>query len=122
MRTQTHIEFYYPGALVAEAQAIEHRDPRKVDVPRCAFAFRFFDVAVQTATLEDGTTFHHRKTVNKSPMYYPGGVALTADEVNALAGDHEILLSNMRSNGWDKVILTRRGTFHPFNVESTVLV
>lgn len=124
MKVETKIEFFFPGSFFSESsvEPISHRDPHKVIFPNGAFAFRFFDVETQVATLEDGTTFNHPRKINESPTYYPGGQALTAADVRALPGDHEILLANMEANKWSKVIRTRLGNYQPFEAKTSVLI
>jgi hypothetical protein len=43
------------------------------------------------------------------------GEALTAEDIEQLddGEDYSILLSNMRGNGWERVVRTRRGNFQP---------
>lgn len=49
------------------------------------------------------------------------GELLTSADVEALEGDHKILLSNMAGNGWDPIVRTRRGNFQPFEENDVVV-
>ena len=45
MKTEQMIEFDYPGSFFPEnsSKVCGHNDPKKVTVPKGAYAFRFFD-------------------------------------------------------------------------------
>ena len=80
------------------------------------FRFRFYDSLTATVEVE-GEEQTVRKTENESPWHYYGGSIYTLDEVeelNSTTKDLSILLSNMRANGWDRVIQTPFGNWHPW--------
>ena len=125
METTSHAEYFYPGALVAETET-KLLSERSVEaavqaLPEGAYGFRLVDRVTQTATLEDGNTIDHVEWQNKSAMYYPGGLALTTTQIAELPGDHSILLSNMRSNEWPRVVKTRKGWFQPLLAGDSVI-
>lgn len=122
MKREQMVEYLYPGSFVSEASSVVcgHNNADQIECPDCAFAFRFFDRVTQTATLEDGRTHDHVERENVGGWYYPGGEVLTVEDVEALDGDHRILLSNMRCNGWDKVVRSRLGNFQPFDAADVV--
>ena len=122
--TKTYVELFYPGILFAEEEqyTVKVRSPRTIakKYPK-AFAFKFYDLTSKQVMV-DGvrrTIAGDKKKV--SPTYYPGGVVLTAAGVKRLSGDHETLFSNMRSNGWLRVVKCRTGNFQPFNNGGVVL-
>lgn len=46
------------------------------------------------------------RVIDESPMYYLGGVVRTADELEEENNpEYRILIENMRSNGWKRVII-----------------
>jgi hypothetical protein len=51
------------------------------------------------------------------------GEVLTADDIERLDDGHDysILLANMRGNGWERVVRTRRGNFQPVEPVDVVL-
>ena len=112
----TYVEFEYPGSFFAETEvkAITKRDVRKAKANKYAFAFRFFDIIEKEVTVGGEVKRVVSSRRNVSPTYYPGAKILDAKAVAKLPGDHGILLSNMRCNGWEKVVRTRRGNFQPF--------
>ena len=122
MKREQMAEYAFPGSFVSEtsSELCRHNNADQIECPSGAFAFRFFERVTQTATLEDGRTHDHIERENVSGWYYPGGDVLTVDNVEALDGDYGILLSNMRSNGWDRVVRTRLGNFQPLNADDAV--
>ena len=65
-----------------------------------------------------------RKQLAKSNLYYLGGRIETLDDVRKRADPKEhILLSNMESNGWDKIVVndnSYRSTF-PLRADDVIL-
>ena len=60
------------------------------------------------------------KEIDRSPMYYLGGKIETLEEVEARNDPKEdILRSNMRANGWNKIIVNDNSwrTTQPFQEE-----
>jgi hypothetical protein len=112
-KTTTYVEFYYPGIMVDEAsvKVVNHRDSKKVNVPSGSFGFRFFDVK----STEEGDVKMESDRLNLSPMYYYGGRIMTLDDVRREMPNDRILISNMESNGWSRVIKCRTGNFKPFD-------
>jgi hypothetical protein len=119
--TTTYAEYYLPGIFVSETSRVPvtGRDPQQAarEAPPSAFAFRFCDVV--TGTL--GGTGVSSGPVNASGRYYIDAEALTIAGVEALPGDHRILLDNMRINGWDQVVLCRTGNFQPLEPGDTIV-
>ena len=64
------------------------------------YAFQF--------TTETKSIFgHHSKEVASSGYFYINGVVKTLEEIEAENDpENRILISNMRNNGWDKVVTT----------------
>lgn len=122
MKREQMVEYSYPGTFVSatSSEVCGHNNADQIECPDGAFAFRFFDRVTQTATLEDGRTQDHVERENVGGWYYPGGEVLTVDDVESLDGDHRILLSNMRCNGWDRVVRSRRGNFQPLEAADAV--
>ncbi len=121
--TRLFVEYFYPGILVNESssQEVEARDAQKCarEIPKGAFMFRFYDVFY----MEDAETEEvlNRKRLNESKAYYVDGVALDKEGVKKEIPNNEILLSNMRANGWDKVIKTRTGNIQPLNDDCIII-
>ena len=106
---QEFVEFQSPGTFVSEVSRhpVETRDvdaacelARTVTERHGATPYGFRFVARERA--DDELDAHD---VDHSPMYYLGGVVETLEEVEARATDDDrILISNMKSNGWSKII------------------
>lgn len=121
-KTVTYVTFLSPGAFFAEqtSQAVPDRDPDHAAAmaPSYSYAFTFHDVVSCVAVLPDGDEVILSSSAReKSACYYIGGTLMTVPDVERLnddGGDYDILLSNMRSNGWLTVVRCRTGNFAPF--------
>jgi hypothetical protein len=115
--TATYVEYELPGVFVAEQdrRPVSSRDPRKAaeTAPRQAFAFTFYDVVVATAYVDDEEVTTTSRSRSRSGRYFIDGEQFDAAGVEALPGDHHILLANMRGNGWEHVVRCRTGNFQP---------
>ncbi len=112
-----YVEFFFPGSFVSEtsAQEVANRTDA-VELPRGAYGYRFF---AQQEVEQDGEVLKgERKDIG--PMTYYGEV-LTLEDVQALPGDYRILASNMKCNGWSRVVRTVRGNFQPLDVCDVVV-
>jgi len=111
-----YVEFLYPGAFVNETsvEEVKDRDIDKLKIPDNAFGFRFFDVLENKTIVDDEFVKMTSDRINKSPMHYYGGQVYTKEDVIREVPNNEILLKNMESNDWDKIVKTRMGNFQPF--------
>ena len=108
-----YIEFFYPGSFVSESstQEVADRTP-PAELPKGAYGYRFF---ARSEVTQDGETLRGQPKDHSSMTYY--GEAMTLEEVKALtpSSDYRILVSNMKCNGWGRVVRTIRGQFMPLN-------
>ena len=108
------VTFYCPGTLVAETIVREVKRWDKDEAVAMSrsvtarydarpYAFRFH-------TRERGPEDLDSKITRKSPLYFLGGRIDTLEDIEA-RGDprDEVLLSNMRSNGYRRIITTTEG-------------
>ena len=113
----TYVEYLYPGSFFPEESAhpVTERNPGRVaqEAPGSVFAFRFYDVVTTKVMVGSEETGLASQPVNATGRFYIDAEKLTAADVEALPGDHRILLSNMRSNGWDPILRCRTGNFQP---------
>lgn len=111
-----YVEFVYPGIIVSESSSreIESREA-PVEMPAGAFGYRFFDRVEQDA----GEETLYGKPKNRSAWHYQGEI-WTVDRVKAELPNERILISNMRGNGYDRVVKTRSGQFIPLEPEDQV--
>lgn len=120
--TKTFVEFFYPGILVSDSESREVKSRRKPrNIPSNSFGYRFYDITV--VTMPDGEELRGDRK-NTSPMHYFGEV-LTLEDVKKLRDknkqDYDILYSNMKNNGYDRVVNTKFGTSHPLKDDDIVL-
>jgi hypothetical protein len=102
MPVKSYVEFLSPGTVMANASSREvtSRDPLAVDLPRGAYAFRFYDIVEGEI---DGTPVRSER-VDRSKTYYPGGEIRSLEECRARSRASSILVMNMESNRWSHVI------------------
>jgi hypothetical protein len=114
----TYVAYLHPGSFLLEesVKPVDARNPQQQanDAPESAFAFFYFDIVSATVSVQGEPIGTSSDRLNISKTYYIDAKLLTSDEVAALPGDHNILLSNMRCNGWDPIVLCRTGNFQPF--------
>jgi hypothetical protein len=128
MITKHFVEFYSPGTFVHEVSA---KDIDSWDVEKACemaksikerhgatpFGFRFI---TRTRSDEDLDS----KVSDKSHMYYLGGTVLTLqDVIDRNDPKDSILISNMRGNGYARIIENTNSwrTVQPLNAEDVVL-
>jgi hypothetical protein len=130
--TKTYVRYLMPGALVPEegVREVPERNPYQVarDLPDDVFAFEFFDKLITTA--EDGgeTVTLASGERNRSGRFYIDAEKLTTSDIasaaaaEVLPGDRRrVLLSNMRSNGWDVMLRCRTGNFQPMQAGDSII-
>ena len=122
---KTYAEFIYaPGTLGKRTSAIEvrDRDISKIKVPSNATAFMFFDIVSTTIEVDGKPVELCSDRIKKSLMHYHDGRVYTYEEVQREVPDNRMLLRNIKTNRWDKVIETKDGVFLPFSDESDILI
>lgn len=108
---------------------VETRDvgAAKARCPAGCCCFKFCDQQYEKATTESGETIEvNHKDVNHSGNYYmPPNELLTSEDLKQLAAinpdKYRIALSNMRNNGYTRVVQTRTGNLCPLNEQDVLL-
>lgn len=105
------VEFFSPGTFVAESSvhpvdSWDVDEAKKISLQICErygskpYGFQFFTRARTDDELDS-------KVIAKSGIYYINGVVKTLEEIKAENNPNDrILISNMESNGWDRVVTT----------------
>lgn len=128
-RTRITATPMYPGSLYPEpgsTVAITYAEPATA-LAAVEDDGRWFCIEVRTEIQKlwaDGAGGEMWVTEGDTPSYriYVGEQVTVADiESWPDAEDYRILLSNMRGNGWDPIVRTRRGNFQPINPEDVVV-
>jgi hypothetical protein len=107
---QAHfVTFYSPGTFVSEQtqQPIEAWDIEAAKALALTVSERYgaTPYAFRFSTRSRGADDLDSKTSATSGLYYLGGTVLTLSEVEARGDERDrILISNMRGNGYDRVI------------------
>ena len=116
---KTYVEILYPGSFLLESsiKPVDSRDPAKFKAPKGCFGYRFFD---REEVVSDDEEVLKGKPKNHSGTYYFGKV-MTVDEVKSQVPDSGILVTNMQTNGWDRVVKTRCGNFQPLTSSDTIV-
>jgi hypothetical protein len=113
----TYIEFLYPGTFFAEnsSRPVPRRELPEV-IPGQATGYRFFTRAEAE---------HDGEKLVGQPKDYSGwtyfGTEHSAEEVQGLDDDrYRVLKSNVRINGWKRVVQTTYGQWYPLNDDDRV--
>ena len=93
----------------SEVKEISKRKVDKIELPQGSYGFKFYDMEVVNKDSE----ILQGKRKNISNIYYKGEVYILED-VRRSFPNEDILISNMKCNGWGKVIKTCCGNFLPF--------
>jgi hypothetical protein len=108
-----------PGSFFAEETRREvplEATPETVAVMAKSYEFAFtLELVTRRSADVEG---HNLSSEERQPIggrYFIGGTIFTADQLTA-PGDRR-LLSNMRANGWSRVIRCRTGNWQPFDPE-----
>ncbi|MFV2015352.1 MAG: hypothetical protein ACC656_07990, partial [Candidatus Heimdallarchaeota archaeon] len=98
--TKHYVEFYYPGSLVSETSIEEiYSRNSNFKIPKFCFGFNFFD---QVETILDGETVYGNRKNTSNFFYFDKIYPL--DQVKSKFPNNKILISNMKSNKWNKVV------------------
>ncbi len=125
---QHFVEFLSPGTFVAESttKPIEQFNDihtavamaREIEERHNAvpYGFRFITRARADDELDSSE-------VGRSAMYYLGGRVLTLDGVRREMPNEKILISNMESNGWGRVVVSENSwrTVQPLGDNDCIL-
>ena len=113
--TKHYATFWCPGSFVAESYSrdMPTPDPRKVEWPDNAYAFRLF----KRDDVVDGAARYEGRPEQIGPTYYhPDSYIQSLQEARTNPKATPILISNMEGNGWKQIIWTRWNTWpQPFD-------
>jgi hypothetical protein len=116
--TTTYVSYLYPGSFFPETQTeqVERREPEELikNMKNGCYAFFYHD---RTTVVDDEGNEFVGETENRSKRYVFVDSIYNTDDIKKMntSGRHDILLGNMKSNGWDKVVKTNQGNFQPFD-------
>ena len=120
-----YADYRITGAIVTEThrELLPARSERAAvaKAPRNAYGFVLYDKRRDLPRVDPDFTVTPKK-VNRSGVYYIDGTVYTRTGVEALPGDHSVLLDNMDTNSWDAVVHCRTGTWQPFDVDADRIV
>lgn len=126
--TKHYVTFYSSGTFVAEStsQEIESWDIAQAQQLATTIRERYnaMPFGFRFTTRERADDDFDSREVARSGMYYINCNVLTADDIETRADPaDDILLSNMRCNGWDRVVQTKAGWrwTQPLNTDDVVL-
>lgn len=107
---RSYVEKIYRGLLFSDSAVSEvtERDPMKIENDGLMQGFRFYDKEF----VKDGKNEFAGKRTNVSRWIFYGE-RLTLDDVLAKYGNYEVVIKNMKINGYKYVCHTQAGTFLP---------
>jgi hypothetical protein len=122
----TYVEYMIFSFFVPEMTVRESpdRDPRRAawKAPPFTFGFQFFEQASSTASFGGEQVVMKSERCNVSGVYYLDAEFLDAEQVAALPGNHDNVLSSMYRDGCDRVVHFKAGGwFRPVNDGDTVI-
>lgn len=105
--TKHYVKFFLPGSFMSDTSVkpTETRDPDKIEWLDRAYCARFFS---RTEIEIDGETLVGERRDVSNRFFLGGTVKMIHDVRTESPGS--ILLQNMESNGWDRVIECAQGT------------
>jgi hypothetical protein len=114
----TYVQYLYPGTFFPESSVLPvvTRDPQREarQAPESVFAFTYFDRAATEIVINGvGRVTLRSGDFRRTGRYYIDAEQFTPAAVEALPGDHKILASNMRGNGYEFVLRCRTGNWQP---------
>lgn len=120
---EKRVTYYTPGVFFAEDSTLPIEDGPDIvqrataGAPAGAFCFTLQTVLIAPPVPdgEGGTLRVMPKVVERTGRYYLTGRLFDQDDLRELGGDYAVLLSNMDSNGWGRVILTPQHNWQPFS-------
>jgi hypothetical protein len=115
-----YVEFIYPGIMLSESKnkEIVNRNPKEISIPEGSFGFRFTDR--EEVELADGEILTG-KLKNNSGWYYQGK-KMSLEDVKREMPNEEILIDNMKCNGFKYIVWTKFGQAIPLYENDTVLL
>jgi hypothetical protein len=117
--TTTYVAYQDSPAYDAAdtVKPVTSRDPQQAAKQAHGSADRFFFYDVISVDVEaNGQTLQlPSERLNVSKIYYIDPEVLDADAVKARPGDQANVLFAMRTNGWDRVVVSRNGYTDQFN-------
>ena len=121
-KTKNFVTFYYPGAFVGESCTIEidNRDPEKMFALKeikSAYGFSFHSVGYINLNNRE----YKSETFEKTGIFFINGEVFTSRQIKKKYPDDYILLSNIRSNKWKKLVKVNMGWFLPFEKNDSII-
>lgn len=119
---KTHVEFslYVKGRILRDFKIIkvQSRDISKVEIPKNAFGYRFFDVV---SNFSDEGVWLGSDRVNFTPFYYFGGTLYTIAQAKKAFSEIEKTLESMRLDGVKKIIRFKTGMWQMFRQNDLII-
>lgn len=120
--TVRYVRFRSKLSFAAEefTESVSSADPKDVVFPENAYAFTLHE----RVDVVDGDDVYTGKEYKLGPMYYhPDSKVMTLDEIESRSEPRDnILLANMRCNGWNSMIYTRWGDWpQPYTENMKIL-
>ena len=121
MKIETYVEWLMPGAFFPEEsnRKVNTRDLAKIEVPKDAYAFTFYDVKTVKAVDEEGKEHEIKTTENKSPRHIVGEV-YTHEQIMAMGDKFRILASNISQYETKSGVKTHLGNWQPLLEDDVV--
>jgi hypothetical protein len=121
--TKYLVRYYAPGTFTGESwdQEVEQPDPRRIDWPEKAYAFRFYQQ--RYVELDGEVLTGEKEPVDSTTYYHPECQVIDIEGALNHPLGTKILVENMKTNGYSHLIC-RKGQrwLHVFNPETGVIL
>jgi hypothetical protein len=113
---KTFVEFAFRDeSFHNSAKEVKSRDVSKIKIPAGAYGFKFFDVIVKKAGIND------RVVETESGTYFCGGRLYSMKDVRREIPNGDVLITIMRANDCTKVVRTPAGNICLFGKKDVLL-
>ncbi len=119
---KTYVEFLYHGLLLDgnSIREVESRDILRLEVPKKAYAFSFFDLVSLVVEVDGKKVEMVSERISVSSLHYYGGKLYTITEAMSMFPDQSVLIENMIGLGASKIVSCRHtgrlGAFMKSNI------
>lgn len=114
-----YIRYYYPGVFMSETSVkeVKQRNEKSIEFPKGSFCCQFFD---REEIVKDNEPLVGKEK-NHSGRFYNDGEVFNLEKLKKEHPDKETLISNMKCNDWEKIILCNTGNWQPFSEEDKII-
>lgn len=96
---------------------VSNRDILILEIPKSAIGYRYYSIE----ELNIGGEVFTSKKKNYGPTTWFGEL-YTLDDIKSKYGENNLLIDDMKQNGWDVMVKTRYGEFKPILYKNDIII